>query len=335
MKQTRKHILAIVMVLCCNNIIAQVDPHFSQYYVYPQWLNPALTGVMDGDYRLAAVHRTQWAGFDGGFTTIGVAAEYATGKNLNIGGGLFKQSAGNGGYNYFTPYASVAYTGIKFGKEGYHRISVGLQVGVINRYFNSSKFQSGSQFDPRTGAYNPGLAGVDIVVPSVIEFDMGAGAMYFDANPDKKANIYGGFSAGHITGTTDIFSSNAVKPKLPVRYTVHGGVKLKMSDKFSLTPNFLYLTQGTAQEKMLGAYGQLKASDDFDLLFGANYRFEDAVVPFAGFYYKNIVLGLSYDITTSDLSKIAGAANGFEISVSFTGKTRKNLNAEPFICPRL
>jgi len=25
---------------------AQVDPHFSQYYVYPMWLNPALTGAI-------------------------------------------------------------------------------------------------------------------------------------------------------------------------------------------------------------------------------------------------------------------------------------------------
>ena len=31
-----------------QNLFAQADPHFSQFYAYPFWLNPGLTGVMDG-----------------------------------------------------------------------------------------------------------------------------------------------------------------------------------------------------------------------------------------------------------------------------------------------
>ena len=30
---------------------AQVDPHFSQYYIQPMTMNPAFTGAFDGDYR--------------------------------------------------------------------------------------------------------------------------------------------------------------------------------------------------------------------------------------------------------------------------------------------
>ena len=53
----------LIMITACLgslSIKAQVDPHFSQYYVYPAWLNPALTGAFDGDYRIAGIYRSQW-----------------------------------------------------------------------------------------------------------------------------------------------------------------------------------------------------------------------------------------------------------------------------------
>lgn len=88
-----------------------------------------------------------------------------------------------------------------------------------------------------------------------------------------------------------------------MRYTAHAGIRFTLSDRFSITPNFLYLSQGTATEKMAGAYGQYKATSDVNLLIGANYRFEDAISPFFGFTYKNMMLGASYDINSSDLGK--------------------------------
>ena len=54
---------------------AQVDPHFSQYYVYPSWLNPALTGAIDGDYRVSAIYRNQWGNIANGFSTIGLSGD--------------------------------------------------------------------------------------------------------------------------------------------------------------------------------------------------------------------------------------------------------------------
>ncbi len=121
-----------------------------------------------------------------------------------------------------------------------------------------------------------------------------------------------------------------------MRYTAHAGVKLALSETFSLTPNALYLRQGNASEKMVGAYAQLKASDNTEFLLGGNYRFKDAIVPFAGFYYKSIVLGLSYDINQSDLGKSVSNTNSFEISLSYTGrKSAKQAEAKNFVCPRL
>ena len=165
-------------------------------------------------------------------------------------------------------------------------------------------------------------------------FDVGAGVMYFDAEPGKKSNLFAGFSASHLTKPDDYFGSTG-NAKFPIRLTGHAGLRIAVSDVFSVTPNFLYLSQGSATEKMIGAYGQYKATPDVNLLIGANYRFEDAVSPFVGFTYKNMMLGASYDINSSDLGKLVNGSNSFEISLSIIGRKSAKTPEVEFVCPRL
>lgn len=327
----------MILLLCGaigakTHVQAQVDPHFSQYYVYPSWLNPALTGAFDGKYRVSGIYRSQWGSISP-FTTAGLAADFTTEKNINYGVSILHQEAGNAGYNYTTAYANVAYTGVKFGAGNFQRLTFGLQGGVIQRRFDRTKMTLGDQWNPVTG-YNPGTPSLDIFNrTSAASFDFGAGVLYFDAKPGKGANFYAGFSASHMTRPEDKFSASG-DAKLPVRYTGHAGIRFSLSEEFSITPNALYLRQGTAEEKMIGAYAQIKAAP-VDLLFGANYRFNDAVSPYVGFTYKNMVLGASYDVNTSDLGRMVNGSSSFEISLTFFGrKTAKTPEAE-FICPAL
>ena len=313
---------------------AQVDPHFTQYYVYPSWTNPALTGAFDGQYRISGIYRSQWGSISSPYTTQGVSAEFTTSKNMNYGIGVINQTAGDGGYRYTTAYGSLAYTGVRFGPGENHRVVLGLQAGLIQRRFDATKLTFGDQWNPITG-YNPGNPTADLFRNNnASSFDAGAGILYFDATPGKKANFYAGYSASHITKPTDDFSGKA-NSTLPMRHTIHTGVKLKVNDVFSITPNVLYLKQGTAEETMLGAYGQLKAGPETDLMIGANYRFDDALSPFVGFTHKGMVLGVSYDINTSDLGKVVKGSNSFEISLSFIGKKSTKTPEVEFVCPRL
>jgi hypothetical protein len=48
-----------------------------------------------------------------------------------------------------------------------------------------------------------------------------------------------------------------------------------------------------------------------------------------------MVLGVSYDVNTSQLSKVAGGSGGFEISLSFTGRKKPKDQPYEFVCPRL
>lgn len=330
-----KHMLKYFLVLCSclllQNAAAQVDAHFSQYYVYPSWLNPALTGVFDGDYRVSAIYRNQWGNVSSPFATTGLAGDIKTGKNLAIGVNGLTQSAGDGGYHYTTAAVSVNYTGVRFGKSGYQRLNLALQAGYINRRFDPSKFTFGEQWTPG------GIVSVNsesFTRNSSSSFDAGAGLLYFDAAPGKKANVYAGFSMAHLTRPEDKFSASG-NEKLPYRYSAHAGVRLQMSQTVTLTPNLLYLQQGNASEKAISLYAQLNADYQTDFLAGVNYRLQDAISPYVGMNYKSFVIGASYDINISDLGKLSKGASSFELTLTYTGRKKTRTPEADFVCPRL
>src|SRR6188508_757804 len=96
--------LLLMAISCQDKALAQSDPHFTQYYVYPAWLNPALTGAFDGQYRVSGIYRNQWGNISNPFSTFGFSGEISMDKNINVGVSVMKQTAGDGGYGYTTAY---------------------------------------------------------------------------------------------------------------------------------------------------------------------------------------------------------------------------------------
>lgn len=312
------------------NGIAQIDPHFSQYYAHPLWLNPALTGVTDGEYRVSLNAKQQWGSISNSFLTGGASFDMAPVKNLAFGAMVLNQNAGDISYNHLSALVSGAYR-IHFGRAGLNMINFGLQAGILNKSFNPSKITLGSQYNPVTG-YDPGLgisesfSSSNTLVP-----DVNAGVMFFDGNPDQRVNAFGGVMAAHLTRPVDKFLGNSVR--MPIRYAAHGGARVKISEVFDITPNGLYMKQGNAREISAGAYAQYMLNNESDLLFGSNYRVDDSAIAFFGLHLKNMVFGLSYDFNTSSLNRVTGSKGGLELSVSFTG--RKGILGPNFFCPRL
>lgn len=310
---------------------SQTDPHFSQYYAYPLWLNPALTGAIDGNYRVTAMYRSQWGGVSNPFSTPGVSADIVTNKNVSLGLNVMNLRAGSIGYSYLTGYATMAYNGVRF---GYHQISMGMAFGVINRRFDPSKFTTGDRWNPYTGYNSSAGFSETLSKTSAIALDAGVGAVYYDGTPGKKANFFGGISAYHLTQPQDPFLAGD-HDKMPMRLTAHAGLKYNLNEDVSITPNLLYMRQGKSEEKMAGAYAQMRVNETTDFLLGANYRFKDAVSPYVGVYYKNYMISASYDVNMSDLGKVGGNANNFEISITLIGRKSVKQDAVPFVCPRL
>ena len=310
---------------------AQIDPHFSQYYMYPLWLNPALTGGFDGNYRVSVIDRKQWGNIGNGFSTIGFSADITTDKNLSFGLNLLQQKAGTVGYKYNNNQLSIAYSGIRLGRQGDKVITFAMQGGIIGRRFDFSSGQVNDQF--QNNAYNPALPlDESTAKPSASSFDMSAGVMYYDANVDKKVNAFAGFSAAHITQPKDPSLSTGYNATLPVRYTVHGGAQVYLSEKAHLVPNALYMWQGNVSELMLGGYVQMAVNPFIDISGGINYRLKDAFYPYLGVSYDGFTFGFSYDVNASKLGTLAGSGtSSTEISLMYMDNKRQK---GFFKCPR-
>ena len=212
-----------------------------------------------------------------------------------------------------------------------------LQAGIINRHVDESKFKWGEQWNPITGYNASNPITETFAATSSTTLDMGAGALYFDATPNKRTNAFGGFSVFHINKPKDpIVSTQSTELNtIPIRYVVHGGLSFNLFERTSIVPHVLYMHQGTASETMLGTYVQLYVNPETDIMIGGYYRFKDAVAPFVGFDWKNFIVGLSYDANTSKLGAMTRNVNSFELSLSYV-KRKGTRSIFDFIrCARL
>lgn len=326
-----------LMVMIVQQSSAQTDPHFTQNYTYPMYINPAMVGQSGGDYRASAIYRSQWGSVGNPYRTTGLSADATTNNNIAVGVNLMNQAAGDAGFNYFNAYASVAYTGVKLGKNMDQHIVVAMQAGLLNRHVNESKFKWGDQWNPITG-YNPSnTTSESFDKTSATTLDMGVGALYYDASTDKKYNLFGGLSFFHINKPNDpIVSSQSTELNtIPMRYTVHGGASINLMDGMNIVPHFLYNHQGNASETMLGVYLQKNVNEETDVMIGAYYRHKDAVAPFVGVDYKSFLVGLSYDANTSRLGSMTRNVNSFELSFSYIMRKETKGLVDFIHCPRL
>lgn len=320
----------LVTLMLVSRTSAQVDAHFTQYYAHPLWLNPALTGVNDGYYRVTANYRYQWPSISSPFTTKGISGDMAVSDAFAVGLTVLSQTTSDGGYYYNNGYLSVSY---KARLTEYKIISGGFQVGMLNRGIDPGKFQYGNQYNP--------LIGYDPTIPSNEQFmrtnatalDGSLGLVYFDAEPDKAMNAFFGVSIYHPTQPRNQFLANGNNNKIPMRYAVHGGMRMRMSDRVDLTPHAVLLKQGDANEITGGLSLNMQLQEGTDFLLGTTYRLNDAVAPNIGIHLNGLTIGFSYDINMSKMKTASSGNGGYELSISFIG--RRKITDAKFVCPRL
>jgi type IX secretion system PorP/SprF family membrane protein len=330
-------ITVCLVFVVIHQLHAQTDPHFTQNYTYPMYINPAMVGQSDGDYRASAIYRSQWGAMGHPYRTTGISADASTTSNLALGVNLLNQSAGDGGFNYFNAYASIAYTGVKFGKNENHHVVFAMQAGVLNRHVNQNKFKWGEQWNPITGYNASNASSESFNKTSATTLDMGTGALYYDASPGKKYNIFGGLSFYHINKPSDpiVSAESTDLNTIPMRFTIHGGASINLMEGTNIVPHILYNQQGNAKEFMLGVYGQKLVNEETTIMAGGYYRFKDAIAPYLGVDYKNFLVGVSYDINTSRLGATTKNANAFEISFSYVLRKETKSTVDFIHCPRL
>jgi type IX secretion system PorP/SprF family membrane protein len=325
------------------------DIHFSQFYLSPLNLNPAMTGIMNCSQRLTVNHRNQWPAIlkSNSYRTYSFSYDQRVpvGRNdyFGVGGTLWRDVAGQVSFGQTKASISGSYSKQMSGSR--NRASylvVGANIGVQ---------QTGLEFaNARWGTQHDGNGGFESTKPSletsdrdnIIFADMAAGALWFSTF-DENNNFYIGAAYDHLNRANVSFNSKKPQP-LYSKFTVHAGGEFELGSKTSLVPNVVWMVQGKAMQINPGLSLKFILSkykyEHQSFQFGAWVRISnkldqgvhpDALILTSRFEYNQYTLGFSYDATTSSLRKAASATSAYEFALMYNicGRERRNV-----YCPR-
>jgi type IX secretion system PorP/SprF family membrane protein len=207
---------------------------------------------------------------------------------------------------------------------------------LLNRHVDQNKFKWDEQWNPITGYNASHSSSESFNKTSATTLDMGAGALYYDATPGKKLNVFGGVSFFHINKPADpiVSTEGAELNTIPMRYTLHGGIRINLAEGSNIIPHVLYNQQGNATELTLGIHGQKVVNEETAITAGCYYRLKDAIAPCVGVDFKNFLIGVSYDVSVVKTGAMARTMNSFELSFSYFMKKKARDN-ENTVHPRL
>lgn len=319
--------------MCLSTMVAMAqDIHFSQFYNSPLTLNPTLTGLANGKFRVGGIYRTQWGKVARPFRTASVAFDmpimkgFGDGDKLGVGLVLFHDQTGEYNFTTFTVNGSFAYHKV-LDREERHYLSLGVQVGFTQKRFDLSDGLFGDQIDGSlTGT---GTTAENIGSSSILHENLNVGLSYSGRFSEKSA-IYIGGSMFNVTQPKESFL-NDDDQRLPYRVSVNVGAEIGIGKGgFQLLPSVIYQTQAAANEINAGLGLGYKFKSDFRTIIGAYYRVNDAVIPMIGLEYKGFNASFSFDVNTSDLKQAANGNNALEFSLTYTNPWKK-LPSQPSI----
>lgn len=302
----------------------------------PLNLNPANTGMFDGDYRINANHRNQWSSVTVPFTTYAISADaknvlghkpYSAGLQIN------QDRAGDSKFNTFQVNLSGAYA-LDLNGDSLNQLSFGTQLGITNKNLTYDPLQFDVQYDGFQ--YDASLPNQEnFARASRVYANLGLGVGYF-RKLDVRKVIQGGISAYNLLRPKQSFF-NDDDVRLDVRYNFNINAEWKLADKWDLLPNVLLSSQGKYKELNLGANARYVLTDFMGMYravwAGVFYRNKDATFISAGMYYDAWKVGISYDVNLSTLKPASNLRGGFEIGVQYIIKFGKPQRVMHRICP--
>jgi type IX secretion system PorP/SprF family membrane protein len=334
MNQIRKILLLCIGVSISQASIGQ-DFHLSQYDAAPLNTNPALTGMFEGKHRFHLHYRTQWAAVASRpFVTAQAAWDMRVGKKWGIGIQAMNYRAGSGSYNTAQILPSVSYS-IPLTKNKFHRLTLGVSAGGFHKSFDQNSLTWGSQYQPTAqgGMFNDNLSsGESFNSSSVLRPDFNAGAIYFFAAPGARVNPFIGGSVFHLSQPEESFLGTG--NRLPMRYLIHAGARIGITERLSVLPKVYWQRQENAEELTFSALAHyyLKGPDVF-LIGGMTYRNADAAILELGAKWGGWEARVSYDFNVSTLKVASNGRGATELSLTYI-IFEKITNPIP-TCPRL
>lgn len=328
------------------------DSHFSQYYASPLNLNPSLTGLIDGSYRVNAIYRDQWRSIvDQPITTFSFSGDLRflmndrTNNNPDyIGGGInfFTDRTGTFGLNLTKISLSAAFHKA-LDKRLNQYLSAGLSFGINQRNVGYGALNFEDEFN---GINDYNLNTGEVLPPNNLGYvDIGLGLMY-SIQPNEGLKMAFGFSMDHLNSPKASFFNESIdNPEfqsditIPSKLQLHANVESSISESLLFLPRILFTKQGESKEFTVGSnfkFNLLKTEGKAFYLGTAlrmvsrsgNSQLTDLIL-FTGFDFNGKLLGISYDANLGDLTNQFSGQGSFEITFSYIG----NYENESHFCP--
>ncbi|GAB4146923.1 MAG: hypothetical protein Fur0041_21100 [Bacteroidia bacterium] len=301
------------------------DFHLSQYDASHLYINPAATGMYNGqknDYRIFSDYRSQWRALGiKPYTTAYISYDMPIQKyegKVGAGGYMLSNSSVQGQFRTIQAAGSVAYNVISGSPD--HYLTTGLQMGLLYRSIDYNSYTFDVQYNSATGDFDQSASNQEnFSQNSFVRFDAALGVWYKYISQSSKYHPFAGFSVYHLTKPNESFTGT--KSRMPMRFVFNTGCDIKINDDFSVTPKFLYMNQAKAYEINAGVllFYKIKNSS-LDVMAGADYRHKDAIVLHIGFRQEQSMFRFSYDINNSGLNAYTGGKGAWEFSLLLYGK---------------
>ena len=354
-----KKVLPLILILVAMLKASAQDPHFSQFYMSPLYLNPAMTGAFDGNYRITGLFRGQWGSIlrdeqTPMYRTYTFSADFRTNKGFGkgdafgFGANFIGDQAGESKFGYNVGGLALAYHK-SLNQRNTNYLAIGFSSQIFQQTIDFSHLQFGSQWDG--SAYNSLLPTNEFLVDNKFMYwDVNAGLMWY-MKISKRTSVYVGGSVYHLNRPAISFLGDK-NVKLNMKIVGHGGIRFPLKGRFDMQPKFIVMSQGQSLELILAT--------DFRILFeerypdgdhfkvGAMFRMVggdpnapwrdkrmvgESVVLNAGVVWRGIELGVAYDINVSQLISGSKSQGGFEVGLAYIGKWKKR-GPQTIYCPR-
>jgi type IX secretion system PorP/SprF family membrane protein len=327
--------LIVLLVLASSKISLGQDMHFTQFFSSQLYLNPAFAGA-NVCSRVSLTYRNQWPGVHKAYRSYLLGIDhYVQSKHLGIGLLIGNDVAGTGELKTTVINPMLAYDA-KLNRKLFMR--VGVQPGFTIRSINYNNLIFGDQI-----ARGGGVPTIEDPTQTKFYFDAGAGALFYTAK------YWGGFSVYHLNRPDESLTGYD-RAEVPIRYTVHGGAKFKISkeedkedsQKRYISPAFHFRQQKKFSQFDLGLYytqyvfnvGIWYRGIPLFKAYKPGYSNNDAIALIVGVTTPRFNFGYSYDVTISRLSGNSHGAHELCISYQLCKLKKKTRFRMLVPCPK-
>lgn len=302
----------MLIALFCEFIYSQ-DLHYSQFYNSPLNLNPALTGIFNGDQRFTASVRDQWRFVPVPWFTFSGAYDFrlkteSEERLIGLGINFNYDRQGDSKLTLASLNAAGSYS-LVLSKN--HIISGGLLLGVGNRGFDTrnltwDKQWTGDSFDPSLSS------GESFDLQSVTFLETAAGVNY-RLQKSSRTKLDLGVSAYHIIQPQTNFYHTENK-KLPINLGFALIGSLQLAESFDLQLHGLHQAQSSFRETVLGCLGKVylnsRRGKETEIHIGMGYRTAGSYIPSIAFRYREWYAAISYDVDKTEFNQILNNNKG-------------------------